>query len=45
MAGVDTLFVEMLMGHKIGLKKSYFKPTETEILEGNNKKKGQVILN
>jgi hypothetical protein len=38
MAGVDTLFVEMLMGHKIGLKKSYFKPTETEILEGNDKK-------
>ena len=42
MAGVDTLFVEMLMGHKIGLKKSYFKPTETEILEGNNKKKGYM---
>ncbi len=42
MAGVDTLFVEMLMGHKIGLKKSYFKPTETEILEGNNKKKGYI---
>lgn len=42
MAGVDTLFVEMLMGHKIGLKKSYFKPTETENLEGNNKKKGYI---
>ncbi|MGC1133311.1 MAG: hypothetical protein WA941_10840 [Nitrososphaeraceae archaeon] len=42
MAGVDTLFVEMLMGHKIGLKKSYFKPTETEILEGNDKKKGYM---
>lgn len=42
MAGVDTLFVEMLMGHKIGLKKSYFKPAETEILEGNDKKKGYM---
>ena len=42
MAGVDTLLVEMLMGHKIGLKKSYFKPTETEILEGNSKKKGYI---
>jgi len=40
MAGVDTLFVEMLMGHKIGLKQHYFKPTEQEILEGNDKKRG-----
>jgi hypothetical protein len=42
MAGVDTLFIEMLMGHKIGLKKSYFKPTNTEILEGNDKKRGYI---
>jgi hypothetical protein len=32
MTGVDTLFVEVLMGRKIGLKKSYFKPTDAEIL-------------
>ena len=32
----------MLMGHKIGLKKSYFKPTDTEILEGNDKKRGYI---
>lgn len=42
MAGVDTLFVEMLMGHKIGLKQHYFKPTEQEILEGNDKKRGYI---
>jgi site-specific recombinase XerD len=42
MAGVDTLFIEILMGHKIGLKKSYFKPTDIEVLEGNDKKRGYL---
>jgi integrase len=42
MAGVDTLFIELLMGHKIGLKQHYFKPTEQEILEGNDKKRGYL---
>ena len=30
------------MGHKSGLIKSYFKPTDTELLEGNDKSIGYV---
>ena len=33
LAGMDTLKVEFLMGHDIGLGESYFKPTEQEMLE------------
>jgi hypothetical protein len=30
------------MGHRSGLTKSYFKPTDTELLEGNDKALGYV---
>ncbi|MGB0027093.1 MAG: hypothetical protein WBP64_09655 [Nitrososphaeraceae archaeon] len=30
------------MGHKSGLIKSYFKPTDTELLEGNDKSVGYI---
>ncbi len=41
-AGVHPLYSEYLMGHRIGLTKSYFKPTDTELLEGNEKALGYV---
>ena len=36
-SGVHPLYSEYLMGHRSGLTKSYFKPTDTELLEGNDK--------
>ena len=41
-AGVHPLYLEYLMGHKSGLTKSYFKPTDQELLEGNDKALGYV---
>jgi integrase len=41
-AGVHPLYSEYLMGHRTGLTKSYFKPTDQEILEGNEKALGYV---
>jgi integrase len=35
--GINPLYCEFLMGHKTGLIKSYFKPTDQELLEGNDK--------
>ena len=32
------------MGHKTGLIKSYFKPTDTELLEGNDQSLGYVSM-
>ncbi len=37
---MNPLYCEYLMGHKSGLIKSYFKPTDTELLEGNDKSVG-----
>ena len=39
-AGMNPLYSEYLMGHKSGLTKSYFKPSDTELLEGNDKALG-----
>jgi len=33
MAGMKSINVEMCMGHNIGISKSYYKPTQKEILE------------
>jgi hypothetical protein len=41
-AGVSPLYVDMLRGKKLGLKGSYFLPTEKDILEGNGNIKGYV---
>jgi integrase len=41
-AGMNHLYSEYLMGHRSGLTKSYFKPTDQEILEGNDKALGYV---
>jgi integrase len=41
-AGVHPLYVEMLLGHDIALKGSYFKPTEKDLLEGNGKMLGYL---
>lgn len=40
--GMNPLYCEYLMGHKSGLIKSYFKPTDAELLEGNDKSIGYV---
>ena len=36
--GVNTLYVDFLLGHDIGLKNVYTKPTPTQLLEGNGSK-------
>jgi hypothetical protein len=36
-AGMSPLYVRMLMGQKSGLETSYFKPTISDLLEGNDK--------
>jgi len=41
-AGMNPLYSEYLMGHRSGLTKSYFKPTDQELLEGNDKALGYV---
>ena len=41
-AGMNPLYSEYVMGHRSGLTKSYFKPSDTELLEGNDKALGYV---
>jgi hypothetical protein len=42
-AGVNNLFVEMMMGHRLpGMINQYFKPTESDLLEGNDKMLGYI---
>ena len=41
-SGMNPLYLEYLMGHRSALTKSYFKPADTELLEGNNKALGYV---
>lgn len=41
-AGMNPLYSEYVMGHKSGLTKSYFKPSDMELLEGNEKALGYV---
>jgi hypothetical protein len=41
---MDGLYVEKLMGHDIGIKAHYFKPSSQELLEGNEHKMGYVSV-
>jgi integrase len=41
-AGMNPLYSEYLMGHRSGLTKSYFKPSDMELLEGNDKALGYI---
>jgi hypothetical protein len=54
MAGMKSINVEMCMGHNIGISKSYYKPTQKEILDDylkavevlsiNSKKDNSLLL-
>jgi hypothetical protein len=39
---MNPLYSEYVMGHRSGLTKSYFKPSDMELLEGNDKVLGYV---
>lgn len=41
-AGMNPLYSEYVMGHRSGLTKSYFKPSDSELLEGNDKALGYI---
>jgi hypothetical protein len=43
-AGMNPLYSEYLMGHRSGLTKCYFKPTDQELLEGNDKALGYAAV-
>jgi hypothetical protein len=43
-AGMNPLYSEYVMGHRSGLTKSYFKPSDTELLEGNDKALGYTAV-
>ena len=43
-AGMNPLYSEYLMGHRSGLTKSYFKPSDMELLEGNDKALGYTAV-
>ena len=43
-AGMNPLYSEYLMGHRSGLTKSYFKPSDAELLEGNDKALGYTAV-
>ena len=40
--GLSPLYVNILMNHEIGLEKSYFKPTISDLLEGSDKMTGYL---
>jgi hypothetical protein len=42
LAGLDSLYLQRLMGHDTGLEDSYFKPSEQDLLEGNDKMLGYI---
>jgi integrase len=42
LAGLDSLYLQRLMGHDTGLEDSYFKPSEEDLLEGNDKMLGYI---
>lgn len=42
LSGISPLWVEVLEGHDIKLKESYFRPSEADLLEGNDKMVGYV---
>jgi hypothetical protein len=41
-AGMNPVYTELLMGHNLGLKSRYAKPTPTDLLEGNDKNLGYI---
>jgi integrase len=41
---INPLYAEYLMGHKTGIMKSYFKPSDSELLEGNEKSLGYLAM-
>jgi integrase len=41
---MNPLYAEYLMGHKTGLTKAYFKPTDEELLEGNDQSLGYAAM-
>lgn len=41
-AGIGGVISEMLMGHDIGLKHRYFKPTDIQKLEGKGEERGYI---
>jgi hypothetical protein len=43
-AGMNPLYSEYVMGHRSGLTKSYFKPSDMELLEGNDKALGYTAV-
>lgn len=43
-AGMNPLYVEIIEGHASGLKHKYFKPTESDLLEGNDKMLGYISV-
>jgi integrase len=43
-AGMNPVYTEMLMGHNLGLKSRYAKPTPTDLLEGNDKNLGYTTI-
>ena len=43
-AGMNPLYSEYVMGNRSGLTKSYFKPSDTELLEGNDKALGYISV-
>jgi len=41
--GIHPLYIELLEGHRVkGVKDSYFKPSENDLLEGNDKMGGYI---
>ena len=43
-AGMNPLYSEYVMGHRSGLTKSYFKPTDQELLEGSDRALGYAAV-
>lgn len=43
-AGMNPLFIEIIMGHNTGIKAAYYKPTVKEILEGNDRMHGYISI-
>jgi len=42
-AGIHPLYIELLEGHRVkGVKDSYFRPSENDLLEGNDKMRGYI---
>ena len=41
---MNPLYSEYVMGHRSGLTKSYFKPSDMELLEGNDKALGYTSV-